>query len=91
MNVREGRDHWDEASRSLSLSLFFFFFFEFLIFFQNMKGQRKDTEEFVVLSDTRENPSDGTGWQRQRESPGAQGSWRSPFQRALPCFPKSFG
>uniref|UniRef100_A0A4X1TIT1 Uncharacterized protein n=1 Tax=Sus scrofa TaxID=9823 RepID=A0A4X1TIT1_PIG len=57
----------------------------------NMKGQRKDTEEFVVLSDTRENPSDGTGWQRQRESPGAQGSWRSPFQRALPCFPKSFG
>ena len=56
-----------------------------------MKGQRKDTEEFVVLSDTRENPSDGTGWQRQRESPGAQGSWRSPFQRALPCFPKSFG
>uniref|UniRef100_A0A8C3YD54 Uncharacterized protein n=1 Tax=Catagonus wagneri TaxID=51154 RepID=A0A8C3YD54_9CETA len=54
----------------------------------NMKGL-KDTEEFVVLSDTMEKPSSGTGL--PRESPGPRGSWRSPFQRALACFPKSFG
>uniref|UniRef100_A0A8C0E1T3 Uncharacterized protein n=1 Tax=Balaenoptera musculus TaxID=9771 RepID=A0A8C0E1T3_BALMU len=49
----------------------------------NGKGQLKDTEEFVVLSDTM-SPSNG------REPAGPQGSWRSQFQRALPCFTKSF-
>ncbi|XP_023973852.1 protein FAM236D-like [Physeter macrocephalus] len=54
----------------------------------NGKGQLKDTEEFVVLSDTMENPSNGTGL--PREPAGPQGSWRSQFQRALACFTKSF-
>ncbi|XP_058391063.1 LOW QUALITY PROTEIN: protein FAM236D-like [Diceros bicornis minor] len=54
----------------------------------NVKGQIKDTEEFVVSSDTMENPSNGTAL--HREPAGPQGSWRSWFQRALACFTKSF-
>uniref|UniRef100_A0A8C2P7J4 Uncharacterized protein n=1 Tax=Capra hircus TaxID=9925 RepID=A0A8C2P7J4_CAPHI len=53
----------------------------------NTKSQLKDTEEFVVLSDTM-NPSSGTSL--LREPAGPQGCWRSQFQRALACFTKSF-
>uniref|UniRef100_A0A8C6CT72 Uncharacterized protein n=1 Tax=Moschus moschiferus TaxID=68415 RepID=A0A8C6CT72_MOSMO len=54
----------------------------------NTKSQLKDTEEFVVLSDTMRNPSSGTSL--LREPAGPQGCWRSQFQRALACFTKSF-
>ncbi|XP_044620098.1 protein FAM236D-like [Equus asinus] len=53
-----------------------------------VEGQLEDTEEFVVLSDTTESPSNVTGL--PREPAGPQRSWRSWFQRALACFAKSF-
>ncbi|XP_023590469.1 protein FAM236B-like [Trichechus manatus latirostris] len=54
----------------------------------NVKGLLTDTEEFVVLSDTTENPPNGTSL--TREPAGPQGSWRTQFQRALACFTMSF-